>query len=194
MIRRFIGVAASLLVATIAVGQPIRGLLIGEALDLTARSTTHLAGTFRHAETVIRFDSVREGTNIRFDLRDVAGALVYSITSDTKTYRQTFYDGVLRTTGELPTNSAQFPAPKFTGKRDSLLRFRQSREYRILPFLSRALGANDIFGTTHPASLYIHGLGLANLQGSPPGGPADSRPTRRSRRPRSWSPAAAATA
>jgi hypothetical protein len=183
-----LSVAAPLVLATIALGQPVRDLLPGESLDFSARSNTHLTGTFRHDDTVIRFDSVRTGTAIRFELRDAAGTLVYSITSDTKTYKQNFYDGLLRTTGRVPTLDAKgdvkFPPPKLVGEQGALQRFRESKEYRGLPFLSRALAAQEIFGTTYPASLYIHGLGLANLQsgGGPPpppppgGGPPPACP------------------
>jgi hypothetical protein len=130
----------------------------------------HLAGRFQHDEVVIYFDSTGGGGKKRFELRDARKALVYLGTQNGRTFTCSFYGGRLETVGTLPHDPVE-PTPKAgTGERtesskgdpQALDRFRDSAEYKILPYLSRAIGVNGFSSRTNAASQYVHGIAMAS--------------------------------
>lgn len=146
-------------------------LLEGESLELTSREPHHISGTFVHREVIVRFDSMREENHIELKLSDREKREIYAASSDGKTYSISFYAGMARATGSVPSpaeerrkHPAALARPAVAGDESAVRAFGESAEYRTLPFLSRALAVNGIFGTTHAASLYLHGLGLSSAQ------------------------------
>jgi hypothetical protein len=162
MRRVLVAVLALATLPTIA-QTPASRLLEGEELTLTSSQPSHLAGTFKHGQTSVKFDSRANGADRSFELRDSSGKHVFSVTSNGESYTEQFYGESFGVTGTITVDTTDVDAvPQRRGEVRSLSRFVASPEYETLPFLSRALGVNHFRGDNAPAALYVHGLGLAS--------------------------------
>jgi hypothetical protein len=146
--------------------QEVRGLLAGEALELTAREPNRIAGSFTHSGVTFSFEATRQEGTVRAALLDRSGRELLSATGDPAKFALRFGGGRLNVRGvhdASPQERSTVPRD-FDGELQAAVEFTGTAEYRALPFLSRALGANGITGKTHPASLYLHGLALSSAK------------------------------
>ena len=130
-----------------------------EALTIKSAEPTHIAGVFNYEGTKIVFDSRRSNNNVAFELSGADGQPVLRAQSDGNRYRVSYLAGRASIEGRL--SSEAMPPPKPTGEPGVIDELIRRPEYRALPHLSRALAERQIWGTSHPASLYLHGLALA---------------------------------
>jgi hypothetical protein len=146
-----------------ALGQDIRGLLAGETLQFTAREPNHVAGTFTRADVTVRFEATRDDGKVRAVLLDAKGSELLSASGTAEAFAIRYLGGRLNARGvHGGRQDDDSPTPgDFDGDVNAGAALTNTSEYRILPFLSRALGANGVTGKSHPASLYLHGLGLS---------------------------------
>jgi hypothetical protein len=163
-LSKFIALLA-FFVASGSLARNIEGLPGGDRLDLTMERPSHIEGVFSHEKVTVRFDSSRSANTALLVLKDERSRVIYSASAEGITYKIEFYGGKSTLRGKSSRSVQEpSPAPEMTGDKNLATTFAHSAEYKILPFLSRDLGAIEISGDKYPASLYLHGLALASAQ------------------------------
>lgn len=138
-------------------GQATWGAAIGR-LELEKLDPEHLAGSFHHEGVTVRFEVVRAEGEARLTLRDGAGKEIVFAVSNAARATLRLYGGKSDT---VMQDVGGEPADETTGDDSMVFELARSREYRILPYLSRELGRRGITGSSHPASLGLHLMAVA---------------------------------
>ncbi|HEY9422120.1 MAG TPA: hypothetical protein VIW92_11955 [Thermoanaerobaculia bacterium] len=133
-----------------------------EQLELTASTPEHVAGTFSRGGTLVRFNAQRTAERGVLELRNAAGHVLVQGTIDKQSFSMSLLDGRLNAKGPTPRDPKTLPPLETSGDPKALAEFKETAEYRLMPYLSRALGERGITGRSHPASLGLHLVGAAS--------------------------------
>lgn len=135
-----------------------------EHLELSVSTPDHIAGTYDRGGTRVHFDVRRTAEVGSLELRSGTNRVLFRGRIDQQSFTMTVLDGRLTAKGRTPTDPKTVPSLDSSGDLKALEDLKESPEYRLLPYLSRALGARGITGRSHPASLGLHFFGMASAK------------------------------
>jgi hypothetical protein len=133
-----------------------------ENLELTASAPDHVAGSFTKDGTQVHFDVKRTSERATLELRSASNKELFSGTIDRQTFSMSILDGRLTARGMTPPDLKTTPPLETSGDSTALDELTETAEYKLLPYLSRALGEKGITGRSHPASMGLHLFGAAS--------------------------------
>jgi len=146
----------------------IAGKKMPDGLQLSALKRKHIAGQFTRKGVTVKFN-IKIGAKRRvFELLDKSNkALIRDVYVDTK-YRRKILGGLLQISGDIPSKilkKIKLPVnPVLKGDPKAIKKLIAKSEYKILPYLSRALGAKGVSGLKYPISLPLHYIALASAK------------------------------
>lgn len=132
-------------------------------LRLTSSAPDHVAGQYTRDGVVVQFDSTFSGDGGVLKLTTATNTPLVTIVGDHTTYDAKILGEQLRLTGHHKEGEAT-DEPMVQGDKSAAQKLIETPEYKVLPYLSRALGAQGIGGKTHPASGAIHFIAMASAR------------------------------